>query len=756
MTQRKKIATVVGLCVLLVGVLVGGVLLLNRGRTQGETLSGGDASSVQQFQRIRVHERREEVEPENTTQRYAPFFCQGEACLFSCRPDGQQIQVVRAADGELVKQYDIPEFPEQLEGLCLDGQENLWYVFQNDQRELMMAQCGTVQREPQKVWNLPSGGSYQVNGFWIWENYAVLQCLNSENGDNTIVRYDLQTKEVKTGTVAGYETKFCADGEGYLYVLEKLGEASWEMKKCDLRTGAEQWAQQGFIFPWTLYSDGDTIYVLEMTETAFELRQADASTGELRGESLNFETDLDTPLDRYHYLNIFTEKYILVREGQVTLCQIGQNGEDGPYERLTLSLEPYTVEVKPEDIVTLTITAPYPQESVQKAIRMYQKEHPEVQVEWDTQYLTREEYVEDSLNYKDQIAARTMAGNVGDLQMITGAALSQDVITDTDAFTDLTAYLEGSPIRDELEWNFLEPLRGEDGALRAVPLGVSYESLIYNTKLLRELGNPIDPNTVTWSELLDLALQWKEEGRDLSLFLANYGYTDTTILKENLLTRILLANLYGEDSLKSPEFRALLEKLQALWESPQLIGQASVEHWWYDSNDYDRMLFGFKYLESGYANIIPALGTYENFFGLEIQIAPVPKGETYQKQQSYAFCWGIPSSSEKKDLAWSLLEFMLSENGMPDGVYRRGFDSINNQTLEKLHQLAQFEMNGPDISVFHEQLKALREVPISRYDEPYGWVDAVYNPILDYMNGKKTLDEALSLATSNWDRYLLS
>src|SRR5699024_10893454 len=110
----------------------------------------------------------------------------------------------------------------------------------------------------------------------------------------------------------------------------------------------------------------------------------------------------------------------------------------------------------------------------------------------------------------------------------------------------------------------------------------------YNTKLLRELGNPIDPNTVTWSELLDLALQWKEEGRDLSLFLANYGYTDTTILKENLLTRILLANLYGEDSLKSPEFRALLEKLQALWESPQLIGQASVEHWWYDSNDYDR------------------------------------------------------------------------------------------------------------------------------------------------------------------------
>ncbi len=54
--------------------------------------------------------------------------------------------MVRAADGELVKQYDIPEFPEQLEGLCLDGQENLWYVFQNDQRELMMAQCGTVQR----------------------------------------------------------------------------------------------------------------------------------------------------------------------------------------------------------------------------------------------------------------------------------------------------------------------------------------------------------------------------------------------------------------------------------------------------------------------------------------------------------------------------------------------------------------------------------------------------------------------------------
>ncbi len=49
------------------------------------------------------------------------------------------------------------------------------------------------------------------------------------------------------------------------------------------------------------------------------------------------------------------------------------------------------------------------------------------------------------------------------------------------------------------------------------------------------------------------------------------------------------------------------------------MGKASVEHWWYDSNDYDRMLFGFKYLESGYANIIPALGTYENFLGLRFR-----------------------------------------------------------------------------------------------------------------------------------------
>ncbi len=36
MTQRKKISTVVGLCVLLVGVLVGGVLLLNRGGPRGK------------------------------------------------------------------------------------------------------------------------------------------------------------------------------------------------------------------------------------------------------------------------------------------------------------------------------------------------------------------------------------------------------------------------------------------------------------------------------------------------------------------------------------------------------------------------------------------------------------------------------------------------------------------------------------------------------------------------------------------------
>ena len=55
---------------------------------------------------------------------------------------------------------------------------------------------------------------------------------------------------------------------------------------------------------------------------------------------------------------------------------------------------------------------------------------------------------------------------------------------------------------------------------------------------------------------------------------------------------------------------------------------------------------------------------------------------------------------------------------------------------------------------FFDQLQSLRQLPISRFDQPYGWTDAVLVPIQNYLDGNCTLDEALALASDNWERFI--
>ena len=54
--------------------------------------------------------------------------------------------------------------------------------------------------------------------------------------------------------------------------------------------------------------------------------------------------------------------------------------------------------------------------------------------------------------------------------------------------------------------------------LRALPLGVNPNYLIYNKSLADDLGLDWDPDHLTWSQILDLGVEWYEQGEDLTLF----------------------------------------------------------------------------------------------------------------------------------------------------------------------------------------------------------------------------------------------
>ena len=274
-------------------------------------------------------------------------------------------------------------------------------------------------------------------------------------------------------------------------------------------------------------------------------------------------------------------------------------------------------------------------------------------------------------------------------------------------------------------------------------------------QLLEELGNPVDPNTVTWSELLDLALQWKEKGTRLSLMIE----ADRQSREDTMLYQLLLANLYdaeqadGSIQLDQPYLRELLEKWKELHGSMQLVGRD-------DYGDFireDVLLSAPLSKRSGDAVYMMIYS--ENVVG-ELLAAPLPKGEVNKKQQGYAFCWGIPAFSKNQEAAWELLEYLISSEGLPNYSYTDDTLVANTAAQENLfaYQNGLLWSINDETEVakkYFDQLCALQDTPYNSLSEPYGWASAVYTPIKAYIAGELTLDEAMETANTNWERFVL-
>ena len=232
-------------------------------------------------------------------------------------------------------------------------------------------------------------------------------------------------------------------------------------------------------------------------------------------------------------------------------------------------------------------------------------------------------------------------------------------MTETDAFADLSGYLDACPFRDELPDNLLDPLRGEDGAIRGLPLGIMPTYYVWNQKLLDELD--INPYTVTWSQLLNLALVWKEQGTDLSLEISDAGI-GMYGTQEQIFQDILLANLYdlpqngGGVRLDQPYLRQLLEKFKALSGSTQLIRS---------DGDASKTLILSGGMDSGnVSDRVTRIDMAANNHGIPVQAAPLPLGEVSQNRQGYAFCWAISQRSSNQEAAWEFLQYLASSEGM--------------------------------------------------------------------------------------------
>lgn len=721
--------------------------------------TGNSMTDLEQL--YNAHVQYKTLEPEVEEGEMLPFpaydrfwLYDGRLCRLTYVATDGSYQLTSMESGETLKSYDSTCFAGPFPILSMDAEGNLWALYSDDDGTCRLGICEPeCKRENTVLLEMPK----EMGETWYLEEFAVredLVCIRYCD-DSMVYHLAVLNRANSEVEIIHHVMDFCFDDAGNLYTLIETDKFGSILEKHSLGNQT-LWTQNELPFNSTSlwYLNGSSLFLLNGVRDQRSIATVDSETGELGPNLLDFwtDTDLRDEFSKYNYLRLGIDQ-----DGQVCLSVLDYDLSSPTNQycnRYTWQLKPFVPEVNSENAVTLTITAPYPVDSIMGSIRMYQREHPEIQIVWDTQYTSREEFQADSLAYKEQITMRTATGDVGDLQMILGAGISQEVITDTDAFADLTPYLEACPFKDELEWNLVETLRGEDGAIRAVPLGNVPMFFVYNASLLRELGSPINPDTVTWSGLLDLALQWEKNGTDLSLTSCAPG--GEAFAKDAILAKLLLANLYdaeqkdGSIQLDQPYLRELLTKLHELWNTKQLI-RADGDN--FTSGFFEKSLYTVFSTDTSFSDRLSKGAVLSEREGVDFYAAPEPQGEVCKEQQGYAFCWGIPASSEHKDAAWDLLEFIISSKGLPGYAYSQDTDTLNNIAQEGRYN-EYSNLGQPENLALFEQLQAIRKIPVSRFDEPYGWRDAVFIPIWDYLEGNCSLNEAMSLASGNWERFL--
>lgn len=672
--------------------------------------------------------------------------------------DGEDVwlELSGLTNSEKALQYDLEEIgfsaPEDqlLSGLYLDESGVLWSLIKNRAGEYSVGKVGPDQDPADRRILKHYPLQYGPQQFAVWENAAVLL------GDRRMAIYDLESGEP---TLVEDVASFCLDGRGGLYYY-LYGDRL--LMKYSLRSRSILWekntrTENDLLIHQLFFHPELGLFSIARYTGKVDCRDPESGAVLYTLFSVAEDTELDYSEDRFYNAAFAVDSGYCV---WLSLVETDFDTVPFTHTRYTWGFQPFQPQVDPAQAVTLTITAPYPVDAVVSSVRMYQRKHPEVEVIWDTQYISREEFWAHSAHYAEQLALRLMTGDVGDILMLHGSGLDVDAILKTDVMFDLSARLDACPFREDLEDCVIEALRGEDGAVRGLPVAIRPQYLIYNETLAGELGLTWDPEELTWSQLLELAEEWQAQGKDLSLF---GSYTDD--MAESMLYGMLLANLdtlsgngSGAD-MSQPWLKEMLEQLDRLKDSTQLSQYLSG--FWWSSGSFEKTLF-LQTTGADYGNLIGWLRMAEEANGVTLRLVPTPKGEVTETRQSYAFCWGIPSVSGQKDAAWDLLEFLISQDGLVRDTYFTETCLLNRAAdRERFEEDIKMEalyvdgvMQIQNEERHYAQFRAVLDHPTSRLSEPLRWYNAIYVPISRYLEGTASLDEALAQAQENWGRVL--
>ena len=280
-----------------------------------------------------------------------------------------------------------------------------------------------------------------------------------------------------------------------------------------------------------------------------------------------------------------------------------------------------------------------------------------------------------------------------------------------------------------------------------MPLALNPPYLIYNKTLADSLGLDWDLQQLTWSEILALGTQWYQEGQDLTLFgVMNSSAVDT------LVSDMILVNLDDfQSTAAAEELAPLFETIKGLLGDGQNFYRVPDAQFWWSPGFWSNTLFTPGVSGADYENLFYNLACAERDNDVKLQIIPIPVGENGSFRQSNADCFGISSRSEHSDEAWEFLEYALSEDGFVGDLYGSAY-ALWNRAADERRYAAVDDHGIPLEPEKYREYRALCDMPASRFSEPAGWIDAVWDPILSYLKGQKELSDALNTAAENWAR----
>lgn len=645
-----------------------------------------------------------------------------------------------AASGDVVQSipYDevssiLEDEDEILSGISLDADGALRVLTCNGDSAYTLWQCRQDGASPVTVG--PCQFLYPMcDDFAVWDHYVVTIGASDSQFGSRLCIYNLSDGSTQTEDDV---VCFCLDESGRLYYAN---QQSGTLTCQDLATGSTLWQQKEScrqLFYHPQYG------LFACAYRTGQIQCCDPETGKVRYEL--FAWNEDTTLD-YDENRINRANFAVDDQYRVYFSVITAESYEPPitYTQYHWTFSPYLTE---DAATTLTITAPYQVSSLDSTIRMFQKLHPEIEIIWDTAYDSEDAFRTHVDQYAEQLSLRLMTGDVGDIILLSGYGLDTSAILGTDVLLGLDEYLSDCSALSDLNTDILDPLRDSSGTLRAVPLALNPTYLIYNKTLADSLSLDWDPLQLTWAEILDQGAQWHQEGQDLTLFgVMNSSSVDT------LVSDMILVNLDAFQSTASAEQLApLFETTKALIGDGQNFYRIPDAQFWWSPGFWDNTLFTPGINGADYENLFYNLSCAERDNDVELEIIPIPKGEDGSFRQSYADCFGISSRSEHPDQAWEFLQFALSGDGFAGDIYDSSY-ALWNRAADAQRYEAVEDHGIPLEPGKYQEYRALCDLPASRFSEPAGWIDAVWDPILSYLKDQKTLSDAMDTAAENWTR----